>query len=176
MAKEARISRLLTTETVQLHLKKPREWNELIVEFGEEDANLPSIKERREQIIEELTDLLMPSGNVQHRNKLLIDLINRERKASTALGHGIAVPHVRTKHARDLVIGFARSDFPIDWDAPDGMPVDLFFVMVAPSFDDRIYTKIWSKFASILSVDSVREELRNASDPGEIIRILRLEE
>ncbi len=160
-------------DTIRLCLKKPQVWHDLVEELGEEEANLPKIKARREEIIEELVEMLLPSRNIQHLKRLVADLIVRERKASTALGHGIAVPHVRTKHIRDLTIGFARTDFPIDWGAPDGLPVDIFFVMIAPPFDDRIYNKIWPKLAGILQLDSVREQLRSATKAGEIIRILR---
>ena len=163
----------MSVETIRLRLKKPQLWHDIVEELGEEDAHLPPIRTRREEIIEELVEILAPSRNIQHKKRLVANLIDRERKASTAIGHGIAVPHVRTKHIRDLTIGFARTDFPIDWDAPDGLPVDIFFVMIAPPFDDRIYKKIWSKLAGILRLEIVREQLRNAIEAGEIIRILR---
>ncbi|MCK5832495.1 PTS sugar transporter subunit IIA [bacterium] len=127
----------------------------------------------REQVIEELVEIICPSGNIQHKRKILIDLINRERKASTAIDHGIAIPHVRTIHARDLTLGFAKTSYPIDWDSNDGKPVDLFFVMVSPPYDDKIYLRIESKLASILYSAEIRKELREAENPGEIIRILR---
>ncbi len=173
MAREGKLSRIITEETIRLELNAPLEWQNLLGEPEEEDTSLPTIQERREQIIAELVEILMPSGLLQHRGRVLTDLINRERKASTALGHGIAVPHVRTEHARELVMGFAKTSYPVDWDAPDGEPVDLFFVMIAPPYDDTLYNRLWPKLAGILQYDYIREELRTAQEPGEIIGIIK---
>lgn len=164
---------MLNIETMRLELERPREWCELLEENEGDESVLPTKEKMRELIIEELVEVICPSGNIQHQRKILIDLINRERKASTALGHGIAVPHVRTIHARDLTLGFARTSHPVDWDSPDGEPVDLFFIMVSPPYDDRIYTKIWSKLAEVLSFEDTRQRLRDASGQGEVLRILK---
>ena len=123
-----------------------------------------------------MVDILLPSNVIQHEGRVFQDLVNREKKASTALGRGVVVPHVRTKHVRDIAIGFGRSDYPVEWDTPDKEPVDLFFVMVTPPFDDTIYNRLWPKMASILYYDKTLEDLRNATEPGEIIGIIKREE
>ena len=134
---------------------------------------LPPIQQRREEIIEELVEVIVPSGKIQHTTKILGDLFFRERQEPTALGHGVAVPHVRTIHARDVTIGFGRTSHPVDWGAHDGIPIDLFFIMVTPKYDDKVYNKLWRKFASILILETTRERLRQAEEPGEILRIMR---
>ena len=174
---ECKISRILCIDCIRLELNAPREWQERLADVEDEDEiTLPPLRERREQVIAELVELLLPVGVVQHRGRVYNDLIFRERKASTGLGYGIAVPHVRTRHVRDLAIGFGRTTYPLDWDALDDMPVDLFFVIVAPPFDDRIYNRLWPKLAGILQFEHVREALRKATDPGEVIGIIRREE
>jgi len=174
MAKEAKISRIISPESIRLELETPLRWFDIAAATpDDEEPILPSPREMREQVIAELLELLLPSGVIQHEGRLFNDLIFRERKAPTALGHGIAVPHVRSTHTRDLAIGFARTSYPIDWEAPDDKLVDLFFIMVAPTYDDTIYNRLWPKMAGILQYETVREELRAANQQGEIIGIIK---
>ncbi len=120
-----------------------------------------------------MVGLLERSDVIGNRSKLLTEFINRERKATTAIGHGIAIPHVRTLQAKELVIGVARSDMGYDFDAPDGEPVRLFFVMAAPSYDDSLYLKVFKALAEVLRFDYFRERLLEIEQEFEIIRAFR---
>ncbi len=129
------------------------------------------LREDKESILDELVTLLENSGKVGNRTKLLTDFVNRERKASTATGHGIAFPHIRTYQAKELVIAVARSKDGYEFDAPDGEPVRLFFAMAAPSYgDDTLYLKVFKALAEGLRFDYFRERLMNAESGHEIIR------
>jgi len=128
---------------------------------------------RKEAILKELVDLLEISGKVGNKRKLLLDLINREKKATTGIGHGIALPHVRTMQAKEFIIGLARSREGYDYDSLDKEPVHLFFVMAAPPYDDALYLKVFKALAEILRFDYFREELLNASSEYEIIRAVK---
>ena len=129
------------------------------------------LRDDKETILNELVSILERSDEVGNRTKLLTDFINRERKASTATGHGIAFPHIRTYQAKHLVIGVARSEQGYDFDAPDGEPVRLFFVMAAPSYgDDSLYLKVFKALAEVLRFDYFRERLLTAGSTHEIIR------
>jgi len=128
---------------------------------------------RKEAILKELVDLLEISGKVGNKHKLLLDLINREKKATTGIGHGIALPHVRTMQAKEFIIGLARSREGYDYDSLDKEPVHLFFVMAAPPYDDALYLKVFKALAEILRFDYFREELLNASSEYEIIRAVK---
>lgn len=129
------------------------------------------LREDKEKILDELVSVLEHSDKVGNRTKLLTDFVNRERKASTAIGHGIAFPHIRTYQAKDLVIGFARSIEGYEFDSPDGEPVHLFFVMAAPSYgDDSLYLRVFKALAEVLRFDYFRERLLDAKSEYEIIR------
>ncbi|KPL05517.1 MAG: hypothetical protein AMJ73_00465 [candidate division Zixibacteria bacterium SM1_73] len=128
---------------------------------------------RKEAILKELVDLLEISGKVGNKRKLLLDLVNREKKATTGIGHGIALPHVRTMQAKEFIIGLARSREGYDYDSLDKEPVHLFFVMAAPPYDDALYLKVFKALAEILRFDYFREELLNASSEYEIIRAVK---
>jgi len=127
----------------------------------------------KEQVLLEIVSLFEADGNVANSRKLFADLLNRERKSSTALGHGVAVPHVRTMQAREMIVAFLMSTPGIHFDAPDDEPVHIFFAMVTPPYQDQTYLKLYRSVAKMFSSPSVPEDLMNARGEGEIRKILR---
>jgi PTS system fructose-specific IIC component len=128
---------------------------------------------RKEAILSELADLLDRSGRVGNKKKFLVDFLNREKKATTGIGHGIAIPHIRTMQAKEFIMGLARSNEGYDFDSLDGELVHLFFVMAAPPYDDSLYLKVFKALAEILQFDYFREELLNAPSEYEMIRAIK---
>ncbi len=124
-------------------------------------------------ILDELVGLLENGNRIGNRTKLLTDFINREKKATTGIGDGIAIPHIRSLQAKDFMIGFGRSTEGYDFEALDEKPVHMFFVMAAPPYDDNLYLKVFKAIAEMLRFDSFREELMSVSSPGEVIRAFR---
>jgi mannitol/fructose-specific phosphotransferase system IIA component (Ntr-type) len=144
-------------------------------EFPEpvEGSNPDRYRQRcKEQIIGHMAELLARSGRIVNSSKLVTDLINRERKASTAIGHNLAMPHVRTAQAKDFIVAFARCQRGIGFDSIDGEPVFFFLALVAPSHDDRLYQKVYRRVGGVFSHQNLRDQLMAATQPGEVIRIL----
>ncbi|RME85563.1 MAG: PTS sugar transporter subunit IIA, partial [Planctomycetota bacterium] len=97
---------------------------------------------------------------------------NREKKATTGLGEGFALPHVRTMEARDLAMALLRVPEGVDFDAIDQKPVYLFLAMVAPPYDDNLYLRIYRDIAKGISAD-LREELLQATHLGDVYGALK---
>lgn len=127
----------------------------------------------KEQILQELVDLLASGNRTGNETKLLNDFVNRERKATTAIGQGIAIPHIRTMQAKEFMLAFARSSEGYDFESLDREPTRMFFVMAAPPYDDNLYLKAFKALAEMAQYESFREELMAASSPGEVIRAIR---
>jgi PTS system fructose-specific IIC component len=104
---------------------------------------------------------------------LLNDFIHRERKATTGIGNGIAIPHIRSMQAKEFIMGFARSREGFDFDSLDGEPTHVFFIMAAPPYDDNLYLKVFKALAENLQYESFRQELMSAEEPYDIIRAFR---
>jgi mannitol/fructose-specific phosphotransferase system IIA component (Ntr-type) len=102
-----------------------------------------------------------------------VDFLNREKKATTGIGHGIAIPHIRSMQSKEFLMGLARSKEGYDFDSIDKGPVHLFFVMAAPPYDDDLYLKVFKALAEILRFDYFREELLNVTSEYEIIRAIK---
>ncbi|NUN51150.1 MAG: PTS sugar transporter subunit IIA [Candidatus Brocadiae bacterium] len=129
--------------------------------------------EQKESVLAEMCELLDATGKSGNKSKLLTDIVNREKKSSTAIGKGVAIPHVRTMQAKELIVAFARSAGGIDFDAPDGEPVTLFFSMVAPPYDDQTYLKIYREIGSLILTPGAKDQLLEAANEHEIIRVFQ---
>jgi PTS system fructose-specific IIC component len=162
------ISRYLKPELIKLEM-------ETKVEFDPESQLHPDklLWNRKRTILCELVELLEESGKVGNPKKLLVDFLNREKKATTGIGHGIAIPHIRSMQAKEFLMGIARSKEGYDFDSLDNGSVHLFFVMAAPPYDDNLYLKVFKALGEILRFDYFREELLNASSEYEMIRAIK---
>jgi len=99
-------------------------------------------------------------------------LLQRERLGSTGIGEGIAIPHGRMPAIDRLVGLFARTEKPIDFDALDGQPVDIIFVLIAPEGAGADHLKALARVARVLRNQSVLEQVRKVRDPAAIYAIL----
>ena len=99
-------------------------------------------------------------------------LFSREKLGSTALGYGIAIPHGRIKDLDDTACAFIRLSEPIDFDAPDNLPVDLVFILLAPSAATDVHLQILGELAQMFSEKEMREKLRSAEDSQELHRLI----
>ncbi len=99
-------------------------------------------------------------------------LFSREKLGSTALGYGIAIPHGRIKELKDTACAFIRLPEPIDFDAPDNLPVDLIFILLAPSAATDLHLQILGELAQMFSEKEMRDKLRKAADSQELHRLI----
>ena len=89
-------------------------------------------------------------------------LIGRERLGSTGIGNGVAIPHARNPHCKAPIAGFLRLQDPIDFDAIDGEPVDLIFVLLVPEEADDAHLSLLAQVAAIMNDSAIRGRLRQA--------------
>jgi mannitol/fructose-specific phosphotransferase system IIA component (Ntr-type) len=148
-----------------------------VIEPLAESASLDKWRQRsKEAILEELVDLLEQGNRLGNKTKLVLDFVNREKKATTGIGMGVAIPHIRSMQAKDFTIAFARSTEGYDFDSLDGQPVHLFFIMAAPPYDDSLYLKAFKALAEMLQQKSLRQQLLELKSPGELLRAIRMME
>lgn len=99
-------------------------------------------------------------------------LLQRERLGSTGIGDGIAIPHGRLPGIDRLIGLFARVEKPIDFDALDGQPVDIIFVLIAPEGAGADHLKALARVARVLRNQTVLDQVRKIRDPGAIYAVL----
>ena len=103
-------------------------------------------------------------------------VMERERLGSTGVGDGVAIPHARLK-GLDHVFGlFARLKHPIDFDAIDGRPVDLIFLLLAPETSSAEHLKALARISRVFRRDDFRSHLRATDSRDGMFAILTLQD
>jgi len=118
--------------------------------------------EDKEDVIRKAVALLQRAGKISQPDSIYNDIMAREQLASTAIGEGIAVPHALSDAMQSTVMAVLRLKTPIHYNAPDGKPVDLFFVMAGPKNDTAYHLKLLSRLARLLHDPHFRERARTA--------------
>lgn len=101
---------------------------------------------------------------------LLQSLLARERLGSTGLGHGIAIPHCRLKNIDTVMGALITLAEPIEFDAIDGKPVDIIFVLLAPERALQEHLKALAALADLFNRAEFRQTLRAATTAEQLYR------
>ncbi len=112
----------------------------------------------------EQAGLLFENNQGIGRSVVFDSLFARERLGSTGLGQGVAIPHGRIKGLKDPVGAFLRLKTPVPFDAPDGRPVTLVFVLLVPEQATEQHLQILSELAQMFSDRELRAKLANDPD------------
>lgn len=119
-----------------------------------------------------LTEMVEHVGDrLRFKDKdLLLDmLLNRESLGSTAIGKGVAFPHGRSLAIQELTVLFARSKKGIDFDALDGKPTHLFFLIIAPPQDrDNLYLQVLGHLVELIKSPALRKRLMEVNTFSEL--------
>src|SRR5947209_10772126 len=106
------------------------------------------------------------------RSVVFDSLFAREKLGSTGLGQGVAIPHGRIKGLKDALCAFFRLAQPVPFDAPDGNPVTLVFVLLVPEQATEKHLQILSELAQMFSDKALREAMSGAPDAGALHQLI----
>lgn len=126
----------------------------------------------KNQIIEELLDLIVATGKVRDRDTALSDLMAREKKMSTGMEHGVAIPHAKTDVVDGLLVALGTHSAGVDFDSLDGTPARIFIMTLSPKNRSGPHIQFLAEISRILRSESVREMMLAAGSPDELLRIL----
>ena len=146
-----------------------------VLEAFEPSLFLPKLKANdRDSVLEELVGHVRDSGIVRDSDLLIEMLRSRERLGSTGIGNGVAVPHGRSLAVPRLVAVFARHPKGVKWDAVDGKPVRLVFMILAPPLEkDSRYLPFLGRIVESINDQPRRKKLTNASTYEEFQESIR---
>ncbi len=135
---------------------------------------MPSTADSKDALLAELVELALSAG--PEREGLLADVRKREAQFTTALGDGIALPHARSRHVKQLCVTAARPAKPVAFGAADGRPVELIFLVVSPSDAPGVHLEALRTLSRLFQDHEVVNELRRAPDAEAFLDVLRLAE
>lgn len=99
-------------------------------------------------------------------------LRRRERTGSTAIGHGVAIPHARSQSLRQPRGAFLHLREPVDFDAHDGAPVDLVFALAVPQDEVQRHLQWLAELAERFSEPALRQRLRECGNSADLYATL----
>ena len=144
----------------------------LIDLLDSERVRVPLASTSKEQLLREMVDLLMGAEGRDRADEVLRAVRERETVLSTGIGGGVAIPHAKTDAVSSLRIAAGRMAQEVDYDALDGQPVRLCFLLVGPESDAGGHVKALSRIARVVRSESVRDRLAAAADEAEFLRVL----
>jgi nitrogen PTS system EIIA component len=135
-------------------------------------AVVPSLRVNSKK--QALQELAARAAAICRRNEreVLEVLMQRERLGSTGIGSGIAIPHGKLAKLERLFGVFARLERPIDFEALDGQPVDLMFLLLAPEAAGADHLKALARIARLLRDTEIAQKLRESRDAEALYAVL----
>ena len=145
-----------------------------LIDFLPESAVCIELKSQtKKDVLKELVALLTQSHAIKNSPSILEALQEREELGSTGIGQGIAIPHGKSDYAEKVVACLGISRAGIDFDALDGEPVYIFFMLVAPSNSAGVHLKILAKISRLLKDKFFRQALREAKTSQDMLKLIK---
>ncbi len=150
-----------------------------LVEFLAEEFVMVDLKAADKwDAIRQLVAFLMRTHRVEHisEEELYQTVVEREKIASTAMGHGIAIPHGRIEKGPAIqgVMGICRDG--VEFDAPDGDPVKLIMLIATPEAQKHLHLKVLASLSSMVRDPAVRSRLIAAISPEDAMEVIESKE
>ncbi len=130
----------------------------------------------KEEIITELITIFKEDVRVSNIDKMKEAVLDREKKMSTGVGKGFALPHGKTEAITEIIAAFGRVKQGIEYEALDHQPVYLVFLLVGKENLVGPHIKLLSRISRMMNKDEFREKLMQAEDADEIFSIFQEEE
>ncbi|MGV8861582.1 MAG: PTS IIA-like nitrogen regulatory protein PtsN [Pseudomonas sp.] len=142
---------------------------ENILTAGRSLVNVPSSSKKN--VLEQIAKLIGRETELDS-DLVLTSLIAREKLGSTGFGNGIAIPHCRLTGCPMPISALLHLDTPVDFDAIDGRPVDLLFVLLVPEAATDEHLELLRQIASMLDRADVRDRLRSAQSDEALYQVV----
>ena len=133
-------------------------------------VNVPGTSKKN--VIEQIANLISREVAELDQQDVFEALLAREKLGSTGFGNGIAIPHCRLKGCTSPVSALLHLNHAIDFDAIDGAPVDLLFVLLVPEAATDAHLELLRQIASMLDRKDVRDNLRKAPDSAALYQVV----
>ncbi len=148
-----------------------------IIDFLNEKAVIANMKAtNKEAAIRELVEVLAKAEGIRGKDELIQVLMNRETLGSTGIGQGVGIPHGKTNAVKKLVAAFGICHGGINFEALDGEPVYLLFLLVAPEDSAGPHLKGLARISRLLKDKYFRESLKATTDEKTVLKLIKEED
>ncbi len=125
----------------------------------------------KKRVLENIANFISENVHSLNAGELFDNLIAREKLGSTGLGDGIAIPHCRIKNCSSVTCSLVRLREPTDFDAIDGHPVDLLFILLVPEDAQEEHLAVLAYLAELFQDSEYCQRLRGADDSESLYQL-----
>ncbi len=125
----------------------------------------------KRECLEFLVEIAAKSGKIKDKEQALEEVFAREEVMSTGVGKGIAMPHAKTNAVESQIAACITLEEPIDFDALDGEPVDILFLLLGREDNVASHLRMLSKISRFMNNDSFRAQILSANSVQQLVEI-----
>jgi fructose-specific phosphotransferase system IIA component len=141
-----------------------------------QNIKIPLQAAAKTDAIRELVDLLATNGEVADPKKVLDSVLDREATRTTGIGNGLAIPHGKCNGTDHLVMAIGRPATPIDFQAIDGRPVTIIWLLTSPPDKTGPHIHALARISRLMTMEKFRQALNQAQTNQEIFDIISNQE
>lgn len=134
--------------------------------------SLTGTPKTKSEALDQIVDLMVKSGKINDREAYRAQVYAREDESTTGIGEGIAIPHGKCDAVTKPGLAAMVIKDGVDFDALDGAPVTLMFLIAAPNTKDNIHLDVLSKLSVLMMDEGFADALRNAKDIDEFLEVI----
>lgn len=135
-------------------------------------VRVPLTARSKDDVLSELLEAALPRRGAAVHDAVLGSLRAREDVLSTGIGDGVGIPHAKTPLVDRLILAAGVAAAPVDFDALDGRPADLFFMLLGPENAAGAHVRALGRISRLLRRETLREALRQAPDAVTFLRVV----
>ncbi|MGR8822217.1 PTS fructose transporter subunit IIABC [Leuconostoc citreum] len=130
----------------------------------------------KQAAFEEMINRLYEAGRITDKKVFLEGILARESQTTTGLGDGIAMPHAKNSAVKMPTVAFARSTAGVDYQATDGQPVHLLFMIAVPANASNTHLEALASLSRYLLQDGFMDKLKQATTPDDVVNLFTTQE
>jgi mannitol/fructose-specific phosphotransferase system IIA component (Ntr-type) len=140
--------------------------------LNERNIKVAMQSDEKESAVAELLELLVASGDVPDRDAAYDAVMDRESKATTGIGAGVAVPHAKDDSIGQLCLALGVAPHGVEFDAIDGEPVTLIFLILAEPDNPGPHVQTLAQVARLCQTPGFTRQLQGAASAREALQII----
>ncbi|PID59421.1 MAG: PTS sugar transporter subunit IIA [Ignavibacteriae bacterium] len=145
-----------------------------ICEVLNKDTIIPELKAAtKEEAIDELLNVFKDDKRVLNLKDIKDSIMEREKIMSTGVGHGFGIPHCKTNQVKEILAAFGKTKEPIDFEALDGKPVNLLFLLIGKDNLVAPHIKLLSRISLLMNNEDIRKKILSAKTEEEIFAVFQ---
>ena len=133
-----------------------------------QNIKVPLEAKTKADAIGELVNLLAANGEVQSPKQVLDAVLDREATRTTGIGNGLAIPHGKCDGTSNLSMAIGRPAAPIDFQAIDGRPVNLIWLLTSPKDQTGPHIHALARISRLMTIDKFRQAIAQAKTSQEL--------